>query len=152
MEKIFFLETAKELETLAAAIAIAAKVPVIIFLMGNLGAGKTTFARGFLRGLNYLGKVKSPTYTLVEPYYLEHTVYHFDLFRIHDSSELKAMGVEEYFNNEAHLLIEWPEHHSQELPPPDLNCYIEIMTEGRKLRLKACTAVGKEILRSLASS
>ncbi|MDG1463386.1 MAG: tRNA (adenosine(37)-N6)-threonylcarbamoyltransferase complex ATPase subunit type 1 TsaE, partial [Gammaproteobacteria bacterium] len=94
---------------LAAAIMKLSEGRFVIHLRGQLGAGKTTFSRGFLRGLGYEGKVPSPTYTLIEPYDLQpKPVYHMDLYRLHDGAELEFLGLEDLPEN-AILLIEWPE-------------------------------------------
>lgn len=119
----------------------------VIFLYGLLGAGKTTFVRGFLRGLGYQEKVKSPTYTLVESYEVAgRSVFHFDFYRLTDPEELQYIGIKEYFFSSAICLIEWPEKGLSLLPTPDLACYIEFAGEGRQIRLEACSVRGKTIL------
>lgn len=119
----------------------------IIFLKGQLGAGKTTFARGFLRGLGYKGRVKSPTYTLVESYPLEHrTVYHFDFYRLRDPHELEYMGIQDYFHANAICLMEWPDYGVGMLPLPDLSCDITLNAHGRDMLLTPGSDKGKNIL------
>lgn len=108
----------------------------IIYLKGNLGAGKTTLVRGFLRGCGYVGTVKSPTYTLVEAYdFKEFKVFHFDLYRLNDPQELEYIGIQEYFAPNNICLIEWPERGEPILPAPDLICEINIKDESRELQL-----------------
>ena len=100
----------------------------LVFLVGQLGAGKTTLVRGFLRALGYKGHVKSPTFTVVESYQVQLQnkakgllpVYHFDLYRLHDARELFDLGFEDYLTNEAITLIEWPEKAIELLPKPTL--------------------------------
>lgn len=122
----------------------------IIFLYGNLGAGKTTLVRGFLRGLGFEGIVKSPTYTLVEPYQFENfVVFHFDLYRVHDPRELEFIGIQEYFLTDSICLIEWPENGERILPPADLSCYITTLEASRKVKLMANSAKGMDILKRL---
>ncbi len=121
-----------------------------LYLQGELGAGKTTFIRGFLRGKDYQGKVKSPTYTLVEPYKLSQvTVFHFDLYRINDPLELEAIGLRDYFDGEAICLVEWPEQASELLGIPDVLIRIDIQARQRELSLQANTEVGSNILKQL---
>lgn len=140
---------ASEEETLAFAGALAKAVPegCYLYLQGTLGAGKTTFARGFLRGLGYQDKVKSPTYTLIEPYEVAgRTIYHCDFYRIKDIRELEELGIGEYFLPEAICLIEWPEAGAPLLPTPDLVVSLALKDEGREISLEAGTPRGEAIL------
>jgi tRNA threonylcarbamoyladenosine biosynthesis protein TsaE len=134
-----------------AKLAKAVVVPSVIFLEGPLGAGKTTLARGFLRGLGYQDHVKSPTYTLVESYQVKKiNVFHFDLYRVQDPYELEFMGIQDYFNNDAICLIEWPEKGGDLLPQPDLFCHIEMHQGGRKIKCVAASEGGNTILHRMA--
>lgn len=135
---------------LGAELGLACPQAVVIFLHGELGAGKTTLARGLLRGLGYEGKVKSPSYTIVEPYDLRvQSVYHFDFYRLADPEELEFIGIQDYFTQHAICLIEWPEKGLSLLPPADLSCYIEPHPAGREIRMEAHTEKGKAIVKQL---
>ena len=121
-----------------------------LYLKGELGSGKTTFVRGVLRGLGYQDKVKSPTYTLVEPYSLEKfTIYHFDLYRFKDETEWDDAGFREYFNNTSICLVEWPEKVGHILPKPDISIELSHTAYGRHLHLISYTSIGTECLKAI---
>jgi tRNA threonylcarbamoyladenosine biosynthesis protein TsaE len=130
-----------------ARLAKACREASVIFLSGQLGAGKTTLTRGFLRGMGYSGHVKSPTYTLVESYPMgERTIYHFDLYRLKDPHELEYMGIQDYFGEKTVCLVEWPEQGAGILPASDLSCGIEVVSQGRQIILKPFSEKGNLIL------
>ncbi|MCK7598848.1 tRNA (adenosine(37)-N6)-threonylcarbamoyltransferase complex ATPase subunit type 1 TsaE [Microbulbifer sp. CAU 1566] len=123
---------------------------LVIFLGGQLGAGKTTFSRGVLRAFGHRGAVKSPTYTLVEPYeFTEQRVYHFDLYRLGDAEELEYMGVRDYFGPGSLSLVEWSERGTGVLPEPDLTLSLSLEGEGRRLVLEALSEAGNQVLAQL---
>ncbi len=118
-----------------------------IFLYGELGAGKTTFSRGFLRGLGYAGRVPSPTYTLVEPYEFENRkVWHLDLYRLGNGAELEYLGLDEMLGGGSVMLIEWPERGVGYLPSEDLDIVLKVIPNGRSLSLSARTPQGESLI------
>jgi len=143
---------ADEDQTLAFGRALAELLQpgLLIFLQGDLGAGKTTLARGVLRGLGHQGNVKSPTYTLVETYHLPaFTLYHFDLYRIADPEELEFAGIRDYLDASAVSIIEWPERGAGILPEPDLRIAIASTGSGRKLEILGDSPEGHLIINRL---
>ncbi len=121
-----------------------------LYLKGELGAGKTTFVRGLLRGLGYQDKVKSPTYTLVESYSFEKfMIYHFDLYRFKGEHEWDDAGFREYFNETSICLIEWPEKAGGILPEPDISIELSHEPFGRHLRMIGFTPIGSACIKNI---
>ena len=122
----------------------------VIYLHGDLGAGKTTFTRGVVQGFGHTGKVKSPTYTLVEPYELERAnVYHFDLYRLGDPEELEYMGIRDYFSTDAICVVEWPEKGGEFIPVPDLDITLSYVGNERKIVINSASERGITIVEKL---
>ncbi|KUM00016.1 tRNA (adenosine(37)-N6)-threonylcarbamoyltransferase complex ATPase subunit type 1 TsaE [Chromobacterium subtsugae] len=137
---------------LGAAFAAAAAPGLTVQLHGDLGAGKTTFTRGLLRALGHAGKVKSPTYTLVESYALnEYSVHHFDLYRFADPEEWNDAGFSEYFGQDSLCLVEWPDKAGDLLPPADIVLELAVAGEGRTYHFKAQTQTGQSCLNRLST-
>jgi tRNA threonylcarbamoyladenosine biosynthesis protein TsaE len=141
-----------EADTLAlgAALAPCLRGGMVVYLSGELGAGKTTLARGILRALGHSGRVKSPSFALVEPYKLSKLyLYHFDFYRFSDPKELEEAGFREYFSQETVCLVEWPENARDLLPAADLTVTLAVAGTGRRVEVGAGTEGGRLCLRSL---
>ena len=121
-----------------------------VYLQGGLGAGKTTLCRGILRAMGHADAVKSPTFTLVEPYRLAWgQVFHFDLYRLNDPDELEYIGVDDYFTDQNLCLVEWPEKAKDTLPASDLDVELRIIDRSRCARITARSVFGSEVLENL---
>lgn len=141
--------TEAEMETLGAHLARGLRAGRLIYVRGPLGAGKTTLIRGVLRGCGHRGAVKSPTFTLVEPYALDaFTLYHFDLYRLQEPEELEFMGWRDYLQAGV-CLVEWPERGGNLLPAADLDVMIEPVHSGRNVVLSAHNEQGAAMLQGL---
>lgn len=151
-----FLKNEEAQLQLAAAIALNTKPGTVIFLDGDLGTGKTTLVRGFLHSLGFKGNVKSPTYTLVEPYLIDkQQIYHFDLYRLGSPDELEYAGGRDYFDDTSICLIEWPDKAEGYLPTADLLCQLSYQNEagaqGRRCVISANSVKGLIILDKLSN-
>jgi len=123
----------------------------VVHIQGELGAGKTTLCRGILRALGVGGAVKSPTFTLVEPYDLgDRQIYHFDLYRLADPSELEYIGIDDYFGERQVCLVEWPGKGEGFLPDCDLEVTLEVAGGGRSAIIQPRSDKGGRICRELA--
>jgi tRNA threonylcarbamoyladenosine biosynthesis protein TsaE len=128
---------------LGAALAAGAANGLVLYLKGELGSGKTSLARGLIQGLGHPGRVKSPTYTLLEPYsLLRLNLYHFDFYRFKDRSEWLSSGFREYFNPESLCIVEWPERAGDLLAPPDLEIQMQYDAQARTAMPVAHSARG----------
>ena len=124
--------------------------PLLILLNGDLGAGKTTLSRGILTGLGHLGAVKSPTYTIVEPYDLEiGKVFHFDLYRLMDQEELHDIGFNDYLSEAQLCMVEWPDKGGSLVPKADISLQINSNGFGREVILIPKTSLGSQCVNAL---
>jgi len=151
-----FLKNEAEQLKLAARIAALAPPGTVIFLHGDLGTGKTTLVRGFLQSLGFSGNVKSPTYTLVEPYLIDNQqIYHFDLYRLGTPDELEYAGGRDYFDGQSISLIEWPEKAEGYLPDADILIQLsyenQAEEQGRGCKINAGSDRGRRILQALSN-
>lgn len=138
---------------LGAALATALRPGLVIYLEGDLGAGKTTLVRGALRALGHGGNVKSPTYTLIEPYVVSRLdLYHFDFYRFNSPEEYLDAGLDEYFAGQGACLVEWPDKALPYLAPPDLELALTLAGSGRQADLTARTEAGRTCLTELTKA
>lgn len=136
--------------SLGAALSGALAPGLVIYLVGDLGSGKTTLVRGVLRALGYTGNVKSPTFTLVELYAISRlNLHHFDFYRFIRPEEYLDAGLDEYFQGEAVSFVEWPDRAGDYLAPADLRVELSLEDRGRRARLIALTAAGQACLSRL---
>ena len=144
------LENEEDTEQFGNVMAQYLQSPMTIYLKGELGSGKTRLSRAILHGLGHTGVVKSPTYTLVEPYQLEQiTVYHFDLYRLADASELDFMGIRDYFTDNSVVLVEWPDKGIGFLNPADLSIQLNFAGDGRDCSIQSFSEAGKILVNNL---
>ncbi len=143
-----FLADESQQIALAQKVAQHLKSSFVLLLQGDLGVGKTTFARGFVHASGFEGIVKSPTYTLVEPYPIDNdrTCYHFDLYRLANPEELEFIGARDYFNETDVCLVEWPERAEGYLPAADWICEFSHHESGRNLTIKAASDKGNKLM------
>jgi tRNA threonylcarbamoyladenosine biosynthesis protein TsaE len=139
---------------LGAALARALAPGLAIYLHGDLGAGKTALTRALLHAAGHAGHVKSPTYTLAEPYRVvignrPVDVIHFDLYRLAGAEEFLDAGFREYFGGDAVCIVEWPEKAEGVLPPPDIEVLLSIAGHGRDIKLNALSEQGSQCLARL---
>lgn len=152
MKKIGSIELVDESasEALATRLATCLVCPLVLTFSGEIGAGKTTFIRALLRALGVKSAVKSPTFSLVESYDCQtFQVHHFDLYRIHDETELEYIGFRDYFQDNAVCCIEWPERARHGLDHIDINFAFAISGSGRLLTSSASSGAGEKILYGL---
>ena len=150
-EVTLYLADEQAMSDFGALIARVTQGHGLIFLVGNLGMGKTTLSRGIIRGLGHVGAVKSPTFTLVEPYEIgDIRAFHFDLYRLVDPEELEFLGIRDYFDDDALCLIEWPDKGAGFLPKPDLTITISPQDSGRSLNILSQGSRGEAWCAALA--
>jgi tRNA threonylcarbamoyladenosine biosynthesis protein TsaE len=148
------LDGEAETEALGAALApVLAGRGALVTLSGELGAGKTTLVRGLLRACGHTGAVRSPTYTLVEPYEVSgRTILHVDLYRLAEAGELEPLGLREASSDDALILVEWPERAAGALPVPDLSLRLEHHAQGRVVYAEATSELGRRCMQVIDSA
>ncbi len=144
------LRNAEETVIFGEKVAKVVKQAALLTIDGDLGTGKTTLCRGILRGLGVQGAVKSPTFTLVEPYLLgDRQIYHFDLYRLEDPQELEYIGIEDYFSQDCLCLVEWPHKGQGYLPEADVCVRLRVANLGRMLTWEGRSSTGREMTKHL---
>jgi tRNA threonylcarbamoyladenosine biosynthesis protein TsaE len=146
-----YLPDAAATEHAGAVLWRARRVPLLVCLEGDLGAGKTTLVRGLLRKAGHSGPVPSPTYTLVEPYPTEPPVQHLDLYRLGEPEELEMLGIRDILAEAGMVVVEWPQRGSGVLPMPDLRVRLITEPPGRRLHLEAMSDAGRAVARDWQS-
>jgi len=147
------IDSDQQMQQLGAQLAIASGGRGRVYLYGELGTGKTTLVRGLIRALGHVGAVKSPTFTLVEPYQIgDKNIYHFDLYRLSDPEELEYMGLRDYFSSDSLCLVEWPSKGGRLLPPADITLKLHHNGTSRDINIEAGTEAGESMLKLLKSS
>jgi len=142
-----FLENEAATQAFAKRLATVSQSPLLIYFYGEIGSGKTTFIRAFLRAFGVTGRIKSPTFTLVEVYPVEQqTFVHVDLYRLAVAEEFLYIGLDEYLTEDAICCIEWADRVEGLLPPADLYCYLNIYRQGRQLKLTAASDRGYKLI------
>ena len=145
------LKNETETKAIGEKVASCLKGSEIIYLKGDLGTGKTTLVRGALNKLGFTGSVKSPTYTIVEPYTIDnYIIYHFDLYRLNDPEEIESLGIRDYCDGQSICFFEWPEKGGNLLPNADVLLILSYHKEGRKAELIGQTEAGNKILREFS--
>ncbi|MBX3692499.1 MAG: tRNA (adenosine(37)-N6)-threonylcarbamoyltransferase complex ATPase subunit type 1 TsaE [Dokdonella sp.] len=145
MSQVFARKAIDEAGLVAIARALAQTAPpgMVVYLHGELGAGKTTFARAWLGAAGVDGRIKSPTYSLIESYPLGTTAaHHLDLYRLADPGELEWLGLADLVDGRSFMLVEWPERGGDAVPPADLHVCLDHAGEARDLRIVPASAAG----------
>jgi tRNA threonylcarbamoyladenosine biosynthesis protein TsaE len=145
------LPNEERLEAFAASFASASSAPLVVYLIGNLGAGKTTFVRAFIRALGYSGRVKSPTYGLMERYdFQSFKCLHLDLYRLENEAELDFLALRDLLDEHTVLLVEWPDRGGKSLPPADVELKFSESITQRSLSLVPASLRGESVVARLS--
>lgn len=140
-------------EQAGAALATGLAAGLVVYLIGDLGTGKTTLVRGALRALGHSGKVKSPTYTLIEPYTVSRLdLYHFDFYRFSTPDEFLEAGLDEYFSGQGACLVEWPDKAAPHVAGADIEVRLAVCDTGRDIEVVALTENGQRCAQTMLSS